>query len=119
MKTFVQTIVGVVALISGISLFYFFMAGLSTGFNFIFLILSLLFIGAGGFLFYRVSKMVNANPEMSPALEPAPTETGTKLLEKNNQLVKDYSQTNYKKDNLKAVQMAVSAEATVVAEEGK
>lgn len=119
MKLFIQTFLGIVALIAGISFLYFFMSGLSTGFNVILLLLSLILIGIGSYLFFRVSKIANAIPQNSAAIEPVPVDSGSKLLEKNNQMIKDYNQQNSKKDNLKAVQIAVGAEATTIAEEGK
>jgi hypothetical protein len=117
MKLFVQTGLGIVLLIAGVSLLYFFISGLSKGFNFIFLILSLVFIGAGTFLFFKVSKIANGIPEESAAIEPVPAESGSKLLEKNNQIVKDWTQATNKKENLKSVQMAVSAEVQAKSEE--
>ena len=119
MNLFVQTLLGIIALIAGVSLLYFFMAGLSTGVNFLFLILALVFVGVGGFLFFRVSKIQNGIPQDSVAVEPVPAESGSKLLAKNNQMVKEWSQATNKKENLKAVQMAVSAEVQVKTEEGK
>lgn len=115
MKLFVQTALGILALIAGVALLYFFMSGLSKGANFIFLILSIIFIGVGAFLFFRVSKLQNAIQEGNDIA----TESGSKLLQKNNQMIKDYGQANGKKENLKAVQIAVGAEATAIAEEGK
>jgi membrane protein implicated in regulation of membrane protease activity len=110
MNIFIQTLLGIIALIVGVSLLYFFMAGLSTGVNFLFLILSLVFIGAGTFLFVRVSKIENTNPELNEASTKDSVQTNSKLLDKNNQMIKEWSQLNSKKDNLKAVQMAVGAE---------
>src|SRR5438874_11036987 len=104
MKLFVQTGIGIVALIAGVSLLYFFFLGLSSGFNFVFLLLSLVLISVGAFIFIRVSKMTNTIPETPKAFEPVPAENGSKLLEKNNQLVKDWEQVNTKKDSLKAVE---------------
>lgn len=117
MKLFIQTGLGIAALLIGVTLLYFFMSGLGKGANFIFLALSLVFIGAGAFLFIRVAKIQNAIQE--GITEPIAAESGTKLLQKNNQMIKDYNQANGKKENLKAVQLAVGAEATAIAEEGK
>lgn len=111
MKLFVQTGIGIVALIAGVSLLFLFFSGLSAGVNFIFLILSLVLIGAGAFMFVRVSKIENTSPESTNMqIAPAEAESGSKLLEKNNQLVQEWSNTTNKKDHLKAVQIAVSAE---------
>ena len=116
MNIIVQTFLGLFALLGGVILLYLFMAGLSTSVNLVFLILSLVFLCGASFLFIRVSKITNS----ATVLKDTETiEGGSKLLAKNNQLIKDYSQSNNKKDNLKAVQIAVSAEATAVAEEGK
>src|SRR6266550_8426586 len=108
MKLFVQTFLGIVALIAGVALLYFFFSGLNSGVNFIYLIFSFILIGIGAFLFVKVSKLANSSPE--PSVEVVPAESGSKLLEKNNQIVKDWEQANDKKENLKAVQMAVGAE---------
>lgn len=115
MKLFIQTILGIGALIAGVSLLYFFMTGLSTGVNFILLILSIIFIGAGGFLFIRVSKIENAIPEAGS--EVASKETGSKLLEKNNQMIQDWGKVNTKKDNLKAIQIAANAQEQATKEQ--
>lgn len=115
MNLIVQTLLGIIGLIAGVILLYLFISGLSKGPNFIFLILSVLFIGAGAFLFIRITKLQNAIQEGTEKV----AESGSKLLEKNNQMINEYGQANSKKDNLKAVQLAVGAEATTIAEESK
>jgi len=119
MIIFIQTISGVVSYFAGISLLYFFISRLSTNVNYIFLITSLIFLASGTYLFIRVSKFTNSVSDESKAVEVVPADGGSKLLEKNNQMVKEWNHTTNKKDNLKAVQIAVSAEATAVAEENK
>src|SRR6185437_2597785 len=98
MKLVIQTILGILALIAGISLLYLLISGLNNGVNYIFLILSLVFIGGGGFLFVRVSKLANADTVQG--MDKTLTESGSKLLQKNNQIISDYSDTNVKKDHL-------------------
>jgi hypothetical protein len=118
MKMFIQTVLGIVALLAGISLLYFFISELSTGFNFIFLILSVIFIGAGGFLFFRVSKIENTIPDNANSLQPVSAEGGSKLLEKNNKMVQDWAKTNSRKESLKAIEMAAAAQAQAAKEQG-
>jgi hypothetical protein len=116
MKMFGQTSLGIVSLIAGVLLLYFFISGLNTNFNILFLILSIILVGIGAFLFLRVSKMANSISE--PNLEIVPSESGSKLLEKNNKMIQDWDKTNTKRDNLKAVQMAAGAQAQSVKEQG-
>ena len=118
MNIIVQTFLGLLALVGGVALLYFFMAGLSTGVNFLFLIISLVLIGVGSFLFFRVSKIANSSPELTQAsTKETSKQANSKLLERNNQIAKDWAQLNSKKDTLKSVQMAVSAEVQAKADQ--
>lgn len=110
MKIVVQTGLGVVTLLGGVGLLYFFISQLSTSANLIFLIIALALFGVSGFLFFRVAKIENAISETTDSKE-ALKETGSQLLEKNNQMIQDWGKVNTKKDNLKAIQIAANAQA--------
>jgi len=110
MKLFIQTMLGIVALLAGVALLYFFLSRLSSGFSYIFLILSIVLIGVSAFLFFKVSKIANFVPEAS--VEVPSTESGSKLLEKNNQMVEAWNKTNRTNDTLKTIQMEASAQIT-------
>jgi len=112
MNLVVQTLLGIVGLLVGVVLLYFFMSGLGKGPNFIFLALSLVFIGAGAFLFIRISKLQNAIQEGTESA----TETGSKLLDKNNKMIQSWDKTNSRKESLKAIEMAAAAQAQATKE---
>jgi len=112
MNLVVQTLLGIVGLLVGVVLLYFFMSGLGKGPNFIFLALSLVFIGAGAFLFIRISKLQNAIQEGTESV----TETGSKLLDKNNKMIQSWDKTNSRKESLKAIEMAAAAQAQATKE---
>ena len=116
MKIVVQTGLGVVALLGGVGLLYLFISQLSASLNIIFLVIALVLFGVGGFFFFKVAKIENAIPE---ATDPQETvkETGSKLLEKNNQMIEDWGKVNTKKDNLKAIQIAANAQAQAAKEQ--
>jgi hypothetical protein len=109
MKIVVQTGIGVLALLGGVFLLYLFISQLNANTNIIFLIIALALFGVGAFLFVRVAKIENAVAQNSDSQEKI-NETGSKLLEKNNQMIQEWGKTNSKKDNLKAVQIAASAQ---------
>jgi hypothetical protein len=115
MKLFIQTASGIIALIAGVLFLYLFISGLSKGANFVFLILSFIFIGIGGYLFVKVSKIANTIPESG--VEVVSAESGSKLLKKNNQMIEEWSKTNSKEESLKAVQIAASAQQQVAKEQ--
>lgn len=116
MKIVVQTGLGVVALFGGVGLLYLFISQLSTSANIIFLIIALVLFGVSGFLFFKVAKIENAIPEATDS-QGTLKETGSQLLEKNNQMIQDWGKVNTKKDNLKAIQIAANAQAQAAKEQ--
>ena len=116
MKIVVQTGLGVLALLGGVSLLYLFISQLNANINILFLFIALALFGAGGFLFFRVAKIENAIPETTDTQE-KPGETGSKLLDKNNKMIQDWTKTNSKNDNLKAIEIAASAQQQATKEQ--
>lgn len=116
MKIVVQTSSGVVALLGGVFLLYLFISQLNASTNIIFLVIALALFGVGGFLFIRVAKIENAIPDGTDDKAKL-KESGSKLLEKNNQMIEDWGKVNTKKDNLKAIQIAANAQQQAAKEQ--
>ncbi len=113
MNLFIQTLLGIIALIGGVTLLYFFIVGLNISVNFLFLILSFVLICVGSFLFIRVSKLENSSTEKDTVTAASTTEAkAAKLLEKNNKMIQEWNKTNQTKDSLKMVELAVAAKAS-------
>jgi len=120
MKIFIQSFLGIALTLGGVYTMYIYISGLDTNVNIVFLLLSLLMLGAGVFVLIlagksdtiilkRVSKPeLDKNPIIMPSKQN--DEGLASKLEENNKLLKDWKKTNETKERLRMLEMQASAE---------
>src|SRR5258708_8429932 len=110
LKVISQTFLGILFALGGIYVLYLYIISINTGANLLFLILSLLLIGGGVFLFIKASKSESAVDSKIPLIKPSDKSDikAESLLAKNNAMFSEWNKTNDTKENLKIFQLSPS-----------
>lgn len=116
LKELLQTLIGIILAFAGIVLLYLFLTSLNNHPNYLFIGLSLLTFGGAVFLFIRAEKtdpviLDRTEPESESITIPFIPKGGKKspdTLARNNEMVKEWTETNSKRDKLKVAQIAAT-----------
>lgn len=101
--------IGLTSTFAGIYLMYLFLRSINSRADLIFLGISLLLLGGGAFALFKA-----ANPKSYQAKPTEPVEANTEypgksILEKNNEIVAEWSKTSRQRDKLKMLEIANNA----------
>ena len=112
MKSVLQTLGGVLALLIGLASMYLFLINLALGFNFLFFTITLIAIGVSIFLFILVNKQPPVTDQNSIQISNESAEAAQSRLARNNEMLGEWKKTNETKDRLRMLQMQASADST-------
>jgi hypothetical protein len=116
LKEMLQSLFGVILTFAGIFVLYLFITSLDKQANFLYFGLSLVLVGGAIFLFIRAEKsdpliLKRTEPEsesITIPFIPKKEKNTPDVLAKNNEMVKEWNETNAKRDKLKAAQISAT-----------
>lgn len=107
-----ETLLGVSLAVLGIFLLYLFFTSLNNKTNYLFLLLSFVFLGGAVFLFIHAEKsdtviLKRVKPEESGILTETSKKAGlTSKIQKNNEMIAEWNKTNETRDKMKMIEMS-------------
>lgn len=105
-----ETLCGLLLGGAGLYLGYLYLQSLQTDGNLLFLVLSLIVISVAIFLLIRAGKAENTVVTKPASTDKQPLSASPSILQRNNEIAKEWSQTMDNRDRLKLLQISANAE---------
>lgn len=108
-KVLIGTMAGFLLFGAGLYAGYLAIESIKNGGSSLFILGSVLLCGGGMFVLYKAGRMDTFKSKIAP-LETAQKPAEKTMLEKNNEIIKEWNDTNDKRDKLKMLEAAGAAE---------